>query len=201
MRRKRKIINQPTSNPWPLEHMHFSTLSNTHPPSAFTTIQATITNITPASLVAQSGRNLPAVQETWVRSLAQEDPLEKEMAIHSSILAWKIPRTEEPGGLQSMESQRVRHYWVCKLQLYPPWTVKLITFSWLPKWLWLLGLLTPAFNLSPDCACYTSMSIKHLGIPHYLLSSCFQFSCEVGVAMKKKKKKALNDKILRNLSC
>ena len=64
MRRKRKIINQPTSNPWPLEHMHFSTLNNTHPPSAFTTIQATITNITPASLVAQSGRNLPAVQET-----------------------------------------------------------------------------------------------------------------------------------------
>ena len=52
-------------------------------------------------------KNLPAVQETWVRSLGWEDPLEKEMATHSSILAWKISWTEEPGGLQSMGSQRV----------------------------------------------------------------------------------------------
>ena len=59
--------------------------------------------------VAQSVKNLPAVQETWVRSLGWEDPLEKEMATHSSILAWKIPWTEEPGGLQSMGSQRVGH--------------------------------------------------------------------------------------------
>ena len=49
------------------------------------------------------------MQETWVRFLGWEDPLEKEMAIHSSILAWKIPWTEEPGGLQSMGSQRVGH--------------------------------------------------------------------------------------------
>ena len=62
-----------------------------------------------ASLVAQSVRNLPAVQETWVRSLGWEDPLEKEMATHSSILSWKISWTEEPGGLQSMGSQRVGH--------------------------------------------------------------------------------------------
>ena len=53
--------------------------------------------------------NLPAVQETWVRSLGREDPLEKEMAIHSSILAWRIPWTEEPGGLESMGPQRVRN--------------------------------------------------------------------------------------------
>ena len=56
--------------------------------------------------------NLPARQETrdmWVQSLGREDPLEEEMAAHSSILAWRIPWTEEPGGLQSMESQRVRH--------------------------------------------------------------------------------------------
>ena len=53
--------------------------------------------------------NLPAKQETQVQSLGQEDPLEKEMATHSSILAWKIPRTEEPGGLKSMGSQRVGH--------------------------------------------------------------------------------------------
>ena len=62
-----------------------------------------------ASLVAQRIKCLPAMQETWVRSLGWEDPLEKEMAIHSSILAWKIPCTEEPGGLQSTGSQRVRH--------------------------------------------------------------------------------------------
>ena len=62
-----------------------------------------------ASLVAQTVKNLPAVQETRVRSVGWEDPLEKEMATHSSILAWKISWTEEPGGLQSMELQRVRH--------------------------------------------------------------------------------------------
>ena len=55
--------------------------------------------------LAQLVKNLPAMQETWVRSLGWEDPLEKEMAIHSSILAWKIPWTEEPGGLQSMGPQ------------------------------------------------------------------------------------------------
>ena len=62
-----------------------------------------------ASLVAQLVKNLPAVRETQVRSLGWEDPLEKEMATHSSILAWKISWTEEPGGLQSMGLQRVRH--------------------------------------------------------------------------------------------
>ena len=62
-----------------------------------------------ASLVAQSVENLPAVQETQVQSLGWEDPLEKEMATHFSILAWKILWTEEPGGLQSLGSQRVGH--------------------------------------------------------------------------------------------
>ena len=54
-------------------------------------------------------KNLPTVQETRVQSMGWEDPLEKEMATHSSILAWRIPQMEEPGGLQSMGSQRVRH--------------------------------------------------------------------------------------------
>uniref|UniRef100_A0AC11ENZ2 Minichromosome maintenance 9 homologous recombination repair factor n=1 Tax=Ovis aries TaxID=9940 RepID=A0AC11ENZ2_SHEEP len=62
-----------------------------------------------ARISAQSVKNLPAVQETRVRSLGWEDPLEKEMATHSSILAWTISWTEEPGGLQSMGSQRVGH--------------------------------------------------------------------------------------------
>ena len=60
-------------------------------------------------LVAQMVKNMPAMQETWVQFLGQEDPLEKEMSTHSHILAWRIPWTEEPGGLQSMGSQRVGH--------------------------------------------------------------------------------------------
>ena len=59
-------------------------------------------------------KNLPAKLETWVQSLGQEDPLEKEMATHSSILAWIIPWAEEPGGLQSRGSPRVRHDLVTK---------------------------------------------------------------------------------------
>ena len=59
--------------------------------------------------MAQTVKRLSTMQETWVRSLGWEDPLEKEMATHSSNLAWKIPWTEEPGGLQSMGSQRVGH--------------------------------------------------------------------------------------------
>ena len=65
--------------------------------------------LTPRSLVDHMVKNLPAMQETGVRSLGWEDPLEKEMATHSSILAWRIPWTGEPGGLQFMGSQRVRH--------------------------------------------------------------------------------------------
>ena len=61
------------------------------------------------SLVAQLVKSLPTMLETWVRSLGWEDPLEEGKATHSSILAWRIPWTEEPGGLQSMGSQRVGH--------------------------------------------------------------------------------------------
>ena len=63
----------------------------------------------PASLVAQIVKHLPTMRETWVGSLRWKDPLEKEMATHSSIHAWKIPWTEEPGRLESMGSQRVGH--------------------------------------------------------------------------------------------
>ena len=62
-----------------------------------------------ASLVVQMAKSLVVMQETWVQSLGLEDPLEKEMATHSSTLAWKTPWTEQPGKLQSMGSQRVRH--------------------------------------------------------------------------------------------
>ena len=79
---------------WAMAHLHL----------------ASTREATRASLVARLVKNLPTVQETRVQSLGWEDPLEKEMATHSSILAWKISWTEEPGGLQSMGSQRVGHY-------------------------------------------------------------------------------------------
>ena len=75
-------------------------------------------------------KNPPVMQEMWVRSLGQEDPLEKEMASHSSIPPWEIPWTEEPGGLQSMGSQRVRHNWLTEniLHIYAQkaekWTIQ-----------------------------------------------------------------------------
>ena len=69
------------------------------------------------SLVAQTVKRLSTMRETWVRSLGQEDLLEKEMAIYSSTLAWKIPRMEEPGRLQSMGSRRVGHNWATSLSL------------------------------------------------------------------------------------
>ena len=62
-----------------------------------------------ASLVAHRLKLLPPTRETWVRSLGREDPLEKETVTHSSILAWRIPRTEEPGGLHSIGLHRARH--------------------------------------------------------------------------------------------
>ena len=68
--------------------------------------------------VVQTVKNPPAMQETQVRSLAWKDPLEKGMATHSSILAWRIPWTEEPGGLQSMGSRRVGHNWVTNTHIH-----------------------------------------------------------------------------------
>ena len=67
-----------------------------------------------ASLVSKMVKNLPVTQNTWVQSLGWEDPLEKGMATHSSILAWRILWTEEPGKLQSMGSQRLGHNWATK---------------------------------------------------------------------------------------
>ena len=74
----------------------------------FTIVWTQVNNMG-ASLVAQRLKHLPAMQETWVQSLGQEDPLEKEMATHSSILTWRIPWTEEPDRLQSTGLQRVGH--------------------------------------------------------------------------------------------
>ena len=67
--------------------------------------------------MAQMIKSLPTGQETWVQYLSREDPLEKKMSTHSSILAWRILWKEEPGGLQFMVSQRVRHNWVTSVSL------------------------------------------------------------------------------------
>ena len=69
-------------------------------------------------------KNLPAMQETWVRSLVWENPLEKGMATHSSILAWRIPRTEKSGRLQSLRSRRVRHDWAANTSSARLWRMK-----------------------------------------------------------------------------
>ena len=89
------------------------------------------------SLVAQMVKRLPTMWESWVRSLGQEDPLEKEMATHASTLTWKIPWMEERGGLQSMGSQRIRHNWATSLHFrllnrFSWWISKLIEGS--PYW-------------------------------------------------------------------
>ena len=94
------------------------------------------------SLVAQLVKNLPAVQETWVWSLGWEDSLEKEMATHSSILAWKISWTQDPGGLQSMGLQRVRHDWVTNTYL--------LAFSMIQQMLAIWSLVPLPF-WSPAC--------------------------------------------------
>ena len=100
-----------------------------------------------ASLVAQWVNHLPTMRETQLWSLGQEVPLEKEMATHSSILAWKIPWTEEPDRLQSMGSQRVGHNWATSLHFsfqlkYPLFTVKCMYFTD-------YVLLLPLFYLLP----------------------------------------------------
>ena len=113
--------------------------------------------LTWASLVAQTVKRLSTICKTRVWSLGQEEPLEKEMATDSSILAWKIPWTEDPGRLQSMGSQRVRHNWATSLSLYLLtqhlyWASSLLsillfiwyTFSSLPQ------AVMPSMNLFTD---------------------------------------------------
>ena len=83
-----------------------------------------------ASLVAQRLKRLPPMQETQVQSLGREDPLEKEMVTHSSILAWTIPWMEKPGGLQSTRSQRVGHDWATSLSYITGQNVCSITLNY-----------------------------------------------------------------------
>ena len=83
--------------------------NNQTKPNRFDWIPPLSSNSLPLQLVAQRLKRLPTMRETWVQSLGWEDPLEKEMATHPSIPAWRVPWAEEPGGLQSTGSQRVGH--------------------------------------------------------------------------------------------
>ena len=96
-----------------LPHLELILLLLSHKPSIWFPLQQLILT----SLVAQTVKRLPTTWETQVRSLGQEDLLEKEMATHSSTLAWKIPWTEEPVRLQSMESQRAGHNWATSMSM------------------------------------------------------------------------------------
>ena len=106
-----------------------------------------------ASLVAQMVIRLPAMQETQVQSLGLEDPLENEMATHSSTLVWKIPWTEEPGRLQSMGSQRVGHDWANSLSLFSfnnvlyvfPMVLHIYNYNLVPNFCAIICLLIQLF--------------------------------------------------------
>ena len=113
--------------------------------------------------MAQMVKRLPTMQETWIRSLGQEDPLEKEVAIHSSTLAWKIPWMEEPGRLQSMGSQRVGHDWATsphtnKAQSDLPQLKDDHFFPWLSSFLFSLWKIRKG-QLLLDCAPLRDLSL------------------------------------------
>ena len=96
------------------------------------------------SLVAQMVKRLPAMRETQIWSLGQEDPVEKEMATHSSILAWRIPQIEGPGGLQSVGSHKIRHDWACRITAGLAETQ---TLGFHPQNLWCSGFCIGLENL------------------------------------------------------
>ena len=106
-----------------------------------------------ASLVAKRLKRLPAMRETGVRSLVQKDPLENEMATHSSVLAWRIPWTEEPGGLQYMGSQRVGHDWVTTLHFIVIKIALFVVFYCSLVAQWFLTLLWPHGPLLARLVC------------------------------------------------
>ena len=114
-----------------------------------------------ASLVAQRLKSLPAMWETRVRSLGREDPPEKEMATHSSILAWRIPWREEPGSLQSTGLQRVRHDWAISLHF-------IACGAWFYQWLTCIPLPIFLRKSSIDWAC-----LVHHGVLGAFRGACY----------------------------
>ena len=120
--------------------------------------------LTLASLVAQRLKRLPSMRETRVWSLGREDPLEKERATYSSILAWRIPWTEEPGRLQSTGLQRVRHDWATSLSLPPLWFLVLLTVAVMDLPSLDLLLVEPTADIA-DSQTSDAMILDPLGVP------------------------------------
>ena len=118
------------------------TCSSRHTPKTSNTIHLLMLKLT--SLVAQTVKRMPATQETLVQSLGQEDPLEKEMVTHYSILAWRIPWTEEPGGLQSTGLQGVGHNWATSLHFTSLWASLALPFFG-------IGMKTDLFQSCGHC--------------------------------------------------
>ena len=112
-----------------------------------------------ASLVAQRLKRLPRIQETRIQSLGREDPLEKEMATYSSTLAWRIPWTEEPGGLQSVGSQRVRHDWVTSLSLW--WSLAYRNIS---AFILIWSMPTPPSLITFSTILFPNQSLRYWGL-------------------------------------
>ena len=127
-----------------------------------------------ASLVVEAVKNPPAMQKTWVRSLGWKDPLEKGTATHSNILAWRIPWTEEPGGLQSMGSQRVGHNRALSIHFLKLNRSQNVTVSWS----WFVFILV-FFFLTPSSVIPVDRTLCHLQFQCECLS-CFHlyYSCK-----------------------
>ena len=133
----------PSRLPWGHKELDTTDWLRTH--TSFATLFCFCLQSFPASsLVAQTVKRLPTMQETRVWPLGQEDPLEKEMATHSSTLAWEVPWMEEPGGLQSMGSQRVRHDWVTSLSQCQG------LFQWVGCLYQVTKVLELSFSISPS---------------------------------------------------
>ena len=126
-----------------------------------------------SSLVAQRLKRLPAMQETWVWPLGQKDPLEKEMATHSSILAWRIPWMEETGGLQFTGSQRVGHNWATSLSSVLAWE---IPWTEEPGGLQFMG----SQRVDHDLVTTTTMNSFYLCFPFFLSIPVTEYKCHMG---------------------
>ena len=134
-----------------------------------------------ASRLAQMVKRLPAMRETWVRSRGWKHLLEKEMATHSNVLAWRIPQTEEPGRLQSMGSQGVGHDWATSLSLFLSHGYGAPVKLAMVPWLWVL-----AVNSCPLAQSYrviTSKSSSATGLPSNRTTSLTLNSCSHSVAL------------------
>ena len=138
-----------------------------------------------ASLVAQTVKNLPAMQETRVWYLDWEDPLEKGISAHSSILAWRIPWTEEPSRLQSMGSQRVGHDWVTNIKAWY-FNIKAWYFSHIVHMIMAILSLKLDSNLVHSIAAWNDLSLYFLYESMHLCEHILIFSCFLTGALPQK---------------